>query len=118
MWSINLHYNSLKLTPTAIQKLFDSNPDFYYDDISAVVDNDSYIYFEPDHMEHMDFLWDENVQNVICETKCDGVVIFGSAEGDNKGEFWGYRFVGGKFEEIDKKEALIFIANNESPSKQ
>src|ERR1700744_356709 len=46
------------------------------------------LYFDCDHMEHMDFLWNKDLQQVLSEHKVTGTVCFGSLEGDNAGSFW------------------------------
>lgn len=52
------------------------------------------LHFEYDHMEHMDFLWDAKIQEILKQHEVEGVVKFGSLEGDNEGKFWGYEFDG------------------------
>lgn len=107
-WSIDLQYNSVKLNEKAIQDLFDYRAENYDDDISYVVDEDGYIMFNPDDMEHMDFLWDHAVQNIITLNGCSGTVIFSSSEGDNKGQFWGWSFTPELIDVLDKNQSLKF----------
>lgn len=64
-------------------------------DIDDVVYNGK-LYFNPDYMEHMDFLWQEGFDEIAEKFKLNGEVCFGSLDGDNAGEFWGYRFTKGK----------------------
>ncbi len=52
--------------------------------------------FNVDHMEHMDCLWREEVQAVLAKHKVSGRVCFGSLEGDNSGDFWGYEWTNGE----------------------
>lgn len=52
--------------------------------------------FCDDHMEHMDYVWDDEVQKILSDYKVNGGVYFMSAEGDNSGEYWGYEFHDGK----------------------
>jgi hypothetical protein len=52
------------------------------------------IYFSRDDYEHMDYLARADVCDVFKTFKAQGEVIFLSAEGDNKGEVWGYQFDG------------------------
>ncbi len=59
------------------------------------VDSRGKLYFEPDHMEHMDWLTNnEELCTVIAATGVRGDICFGALEGDNKGTFWGIRFNG------------------------
>lgn len=53
---------------------------------------DGRLYFEPDHMEHMDYVWEDEVQAVLLKHGARGDICFGSLDGGNTGEFWGYRF--------------------------
>lgn len=117
-WSIDLQYNSLKLNEAAINALFEYRAENYDDDIDYVVDEDGYIMFNSDDMEHMDFLWDHAVQDIITLNGCSGTVIFSSSEGDNKGKFWGWVFSPELIDVLDKKQSLKFLADNdESPHK-
>jgi hypothetical protein len=52
------------------------------------------LHFNPDHMEHMDWVSRGELQATLCLHKVKGDILFGSLEGDNDGEFWGYRFDG------------------------
>jgi hypothetical protein len=112
-WSIDLQYNSLKLNEAAINALFEYRAENYDDDMDYVVDEDGYIMFNSDDMEHMDFLWDHAVQDIITLNSCSGTVIFSSSEGDNKGKFWGYVFTPELIDVLDKKQCLKFMADNE-----
>lgn len=59
--------------------------------------------FDQDTMEHMDYLWHDEIQKILSEAKANGRVCFGSLEGDNAGEFWGYEFTDGKMTELTGK---------------
>lgn len=50
------------------------------------------LYFNQDHQEHMDFV--AFFKNALANLKVKGDITFASLEGDNAGEFWGYRFDG------------------------
>lgn len=97
MWSIALLKNTLKVPPAARQELFQaseaSGSEIWYTE-KAVTDSKGIIQFNYDHMEHMDFLWNEEFQNILKAHCAKGSVRFGSLEGDNKGKFWGYYFDG------------------------
>lgn len=48
--------------------------------------------FNPDHMEHMDYVGE--ISEKLKELKVKGDITFGSLDGDNSGSNWGYRFDG------------------------
>lgn len=50
--------------------------------------------FNPDHMEHMDYVCQPKVLAVLKKHKVRGDICFSSNEGDNKGQKWGYHFDG------------------------
>jgi len=56
--------------------------------------NDGKLVFNPDHMEHMDYVWEPEVLEVLCKHRVRGDICFTSHDGDNAGESWGYRFDG------------------------
>lgn len=96
-WSISELENTVKITPKVAKELFKLQEDLAVDELWSDVDDvtyDGFLTFNGDHMEHMDFLWDENVQAVLRKNKVKGDICFGSLEGDNSGSFWGYRFDG------------------------
>lgn len=51
-----------------------------------------YVMFLSDHMEHMDYVW--QLKKELKALKAEGDITFGSTEGDNAGNYWGYRFDG------------------------
>jgi hypothetical protein len=55
----------------------------------------AYLRFDSDRQEHMDFLWQTDIQKFLLKGGCRGQVCFGSLDGDNSGEFWGYSFTDG-----------------------
>jgi hypothetical protein len=65
------------------------------------------LYFSDDHMEHMDFVDDESIQNVLKKHKVKGDICFASLDGDNAGTAWGYRF-DGKGGMVHLKGELVF----------
>lgn len=64
------------------------------DDLFDKYNGKYYLKFDPDHMEHMDYLWNESIVNKLKELKVKGDFTFGSLDGDNSGSNWGYRFDG------------------------
>jgi hypothetical protein len=101
-WSIGVILNTLVVPEDVQDKLIDLvEPEGHNIDIC-----DGKIEFDYDAMEHMDFLWDDEVQVLLESANSHGVVVFGSVEGDNAGDFWGYKFHGDKTIRLSKKESL------------
>lgn len=69
-------------------------------------DGKYYLMFLSDHMEHMDYVW--QLEKQLKKLKVEGDITFGSLDGDNAGENWGYRFDGkGKMKKL--KGVLTFV---------
>lgn len=93
-WSIECLVNTVQVTMDCAEELFQvGEPEGYFYSIDDVSHNGK-LSFNPDHMEHMDFIGDEEIQKVLKHHKVQGDIRFGSLEGDNRGKFWGYRFDG------------------------
>lgn len=89
-WRINLVKNDLPLSPeleAEINSMKESQ--------SGISTRNGLIYFNPSHMEWMDYMWWEDVQDVLARHKANGEVLFSSSDGDNAGQAWGYRFTDG-----------------------
>jgi len=94
MWSIAEMKNAVEVDKKCAKELFKLNPLDIWRDIDEVTYNGK-LYFNPDHHEHMDFLsTSDRVIKILKKHKVKGDIWFGSLEGDNSGEFWGYRFDG------------------------
>jgi hypothetical protein len=99
-WQINLVKNDVKIDAKTAQKLFNEAQDYegeLWYDIDDVTDyeGDNTLNFDPDHMEHMDYLaTHDKVVEILKEAKVSGDICFASEDGDNAGEAWGYRFDG------------------------
>jgi hypothetical protein len=102
-WSIGTVLNTV-VVPEAVQdkliELVESEGHY------ISFNKDGTIQFCDDAMEHMDFLWDPDVQILLESANTQGVVVFSSVEGDNAGDFWGYKFHGDKTIQLSKKESL------------
>jgi hypothetical protein len=93
MWSISVLDNNVKVSKKAAREL--SAIDSYrWGSVKEVVDEKGILIFNSDHMEHMDFLHEDSVVEVLCKNKAKGRATFGSLDGDNCGQFWGYEFDG------------------------
>lgn len=94
-WSIEVIVNNVKIPKTLIKELFDAQKgeEIWYD-VNEVT-YDAVLSFNPDHMEHMDFLGtNKKIVSILKRAKLTGDICFGSLDGDNSGSFWGYRFDG------------------------
>lgn len=97
-WRINLVENNLPLSKKAV------------DAINALDEHlcsrakDGALYFNRDHFEHMDYVWNDEVLAVIKEDRANGRILFSSSEGDNRGETWGYGFEDGMLTKLVRYE--------------
>ena len=123
-WHINLVENTVKVPKAAAVEILNSECDIAgvvrdYDfdrpaeDFLSELLYDSKFNFNPDHMEHMDFVWEEEVIAALKKHKAKGDIVFCSHDGDNKGKMWSYHFDGkggyehrsGKMPKLSKKRA-------------
>lgn len=58
------------------------------------IDEENYLILYYDAMEHIDPFDMDGVLEVCTKYKAKGKLLFGSEEGDNKGDYWGYEFDG------------------------
>ena len=100
-WKIHNVLNTLKTTNKCSEEL-----DFYYkkeiagyqwpDDPEepAWISDNGFIWFMEDDMEHMDYVSNKEIQEILCRHKAKGQIGFADFEGDDKGNLWGYDFDG------------------------
>lgn len=93
-WSIGELVNTVTISKKCARELFAVRKNYGTWYSLEDVTYDGKLNFNGDHMEHMDYLWNEDIQAVLLKYKVRGDVCFGSLEGDNAGSFWGYRFDG------------------------
>lgn len=99
MWSIACLVNTVDNIPNeCLHDLFDEGQAYegeLWDDVDCVVDEKGHLLFNPDHMEHMDYIGSHpNVVKILKRYNVAGDICFSSLEGDNAGKSWGYRFDG------------------------
>ena len=106
MWSIALLENTVMITSECAEELFE-NAQEYQEDIWWESDDVIYggkLRFNPDHQEHMDFLWRKEIQELLKKYRVEGRICFADVEGDSSGSFWGYQFDGqGNLENLKGK---------------
>ena len=113
MWSIAELINTVEISDKCAEELFKNQSYegerwYYLDEVTY----EGKLSFDSDSMEHMDYLFNSDVNKILKKYKVQGDICFGSVEGDNKGSFWGYRFDGkgnmknleGKIDWYEKKE--------------
>lgn len=83
-WQINKVKNTLKFNEECAKELVPVLvEDVAYDENDAInIVQGGQFYFNPDHLEHMDFLWNEKIQKILNKHKAKGEVCFSSEEGD------------------------------------
>jgi hypothetical protein len=94
-WSISLLVNTVNVPEECAKELFESQDyegERWYE-LEDVLD-DGKLAFNSDHMEHMDYVGEEAIQDILRKYNVAGDICFGSLDGDNAGSFWGYRFDG------------------------
>lgn len=94
-WQISCLENTVEVNNKIAEELFevDQKHQQRWWDLAEIMYNNN-LHFNPDDMEHMDYLWDDDYNTVLKNHKVKGRVCFGSLDGDNAGEFWGYEFNG------------------------
>jgi len=104
-WSIANIVNEVKISKQCAKDLFKAQEDgeeIWYE--IKEVTYEGKLTFNSDHGEFMDYISSPHIQEVLLKHKVKGDICFGSLEGDNFGEFWGYRFDGkGRIETLEGK---------------
>ncbi len=91
-WNIGIKTNTLKMSMDVADKLVEAAQENY----QSISYSETYgLEFDYDAMEHKDFLWEDWALDALNDPSVNGDVVFMSAEGDNRGEIWGYRFKNG-----------------------
>jgi hypothetical protein len=100
-WSIENVINTVKISKSCASDIYDAESYTFeektYNDTFGSVEDVTYkgkLLFNSDHGEHMDYVSNRKVQEALKKHKVKGDICFGSLEGDNAGQFWGYRFDG------------------------
>lgn len=95
MWHIHEVVNTVLVDGACARALFDAQE--YEGEVWDSVDEVTFkntLYFNSDHMEHMDYVWRWWAIDALCAHKVKGDICFLSEDGDNAGDKWGYRFDG------------------------
>ncbi len=100
-WHINLERNTVKINSKIALELYNCEAQVctaWEDEcdfpmLDGIINNGKLV-FNHDHMEHMDYIWEEEVQGVLKKNKVKGDICFSSSDGDDAGKRWGYRFDG------------------------
>lgn len=100
-WHINLVKNTVKIDSEIALALYNCEAcvadcwkgECSFPMLEGIIDGGKLV-FNDDHMEHMDYVEDTYVQEVLKRFRVAGDVCFSSNDGDNRGQKWGYRFDG------------------------
>lgn len=117
MWSITCLDNTVIVNKEIAKELFENaNSDYWYDLEEVIYDEK--LTFNSDHNEHMDYISDDRVQNILKKHKVKGMIVFLSADGDNSGSLWAYDFDGNgnlseKYIDLSKEENYKKVLNKE-----
>ncbi len=93
-WHINLVKNELPISEDMARDI-STLPEYY-----SITVQDGKLFFNRGHLEHMDYMWHEDLQGILAEHRANGEVLFSSSDGDNAGQAWGYRFEDGVFTKL------------------
>lgn len=106
-WTIGQMSNTVKITKKCEKDLQKTAYEIgvLYDPSDMIVESGK-IWFDPDSTEHMDFIQNSAILNVLEKHKVNGRITFGSLEGDNAGKFWGYDFKDGVVKRL--KGTIVF----------
>lgn len=93
-WRINCVKNEPEISEECAEELIPLlSGEYGFEEADEILE-DGKLYFDCDHMEHMDYVWFDGVADVLNKHKVKGDICFTSNEGDNAGQSWGYRFDG------------------------
>lgn len=96
-WYINECVNTVEISEECAKDIHRTDP-YRWDSVNDVFwtnrDGCNVLNFVSDDMEHMDFVSDPSVQQILKKHKVKGDICFASEDGDNAGDAWGYRFDG------------------------
>jgi len=97
MWSINLEENTLKITKKCERDLAELQSESYPwakslgGDLSPT--EEGYLVFDSDACEHMDYLHEKEIADILLKHKVNGHITFSDHENGHR--FWGYFFTDG-----------------------
>jgi len=95
-WQIQVLENTVVVPEEYAERLFEAGDgEHFFGEASDVLDEEGHLHFESDAMEHMDYLWDDDILAVLEDAQVNGRVVFSSNEGDNAGTWWAYDFNNG-----------------------
>jgi hypothetical protein len=94
-WHINLVKNDLPLSIDAIHEITEASKRGGPLDDAGISFDGNQFHFSRSHLEWMDYMWRDELDTILRRHKVNGEVLFSSSEGDNAGQFWGYRYTDG-----------------------
>lgn len=114
-WYIELLEDTVKVPKAAVKEL-----NAWALDEGLIYAGDTLVHkgklvFNSDHMEHMDFVWQEKFLTIAKKHKFNGDITFTSADGDNAGSNWGYRFKNGEMKNLIGKVVWMEDGEDSDP---
>lgn len=103
-WNIAVLKNTLRMDDHVAEELVAAAEENYH---LIGYSHEYGIEFDEDAMEHMDFLHESWADKILSHSSANGEVIFYSAEGDDRGTAWGYRYQRGRKTALDGE--LMFV---------
>lgn len=102
-WNISLVDNTVRFSKECAEELFAVGEEdeiwFGLEELKDQDGNYKLTFFE-DHMEHMDYVYREDILSILKKYKVNGDITFTSNQGDNSGSSWGYRFKDGELTKL------------------
>ena len=95
MWRIFETANTVIINDECAEEIFNLGKYNYFENVSDVaIKNNKQLKlsFNPDHGEHMDFVSNVKIQNILKKYKVKGHICFADIE--NVQKIWGYKFDG------------------------
>lgn len=94
-WYVADIENTVKIPKTKVKEANASllNVSDYFENIGQAFDKSGRLVLDPDAGEWID-PFDDDLMPVLLQFEPQGKLLFGSLEGDNAGDFWGYEFDG------------------------
>lgn len=95
-WNINMLENTVVVPQEYAERLYEAGRNsHFFGDVGDVLNQDGTLTFDPDAMEHMDYLLDQDILTVLKDARVNGRVVFCDTEGDNRGTYCTYTFTDG-----------------------
>lgn len=109
-WRINLVKNELPISDAAAADILALDSDDFGRDGHPDIE-DGKLVFHPRHLEWMDYVWRDELLDILLKHKATGEILFSSSEGDNANTGWGYRFEDGVLTNLVRDADRQYVPN-------